>query len=282
MKSVGAPEVGPGAEPALEAESALEPVRLLTGASSAFERRLLASAAQDAMPAAALQQLAQALHVPSSALPTLGAELKRTAWLGKYVALAGLGALGVIAAVVASGGRATPPRTAAAPVAAVVAPTPTPAPEAVPLAEVPLAEVPLAEVPRSDVVQAKPARPKIATPRPRASARAAAEPQRSEAQGLRAELQALEAVQSALRAQQAQLAAGVLAAYFLRFPAGELEREAELLGVDIALARGDRELARARARELLSKPDGARYRERLDALRIESSGSSHGSPEVIR
>ena len=114
MKSLGPPELGPGVEPALEAESALEatsalePVRLLAGAGGAFERRLLASAAQDAMPAAALQQLAQALHVPSSALPTLGAELLRMAWLGKYVALVGLGTLAVIASVLASGGRATP------------------------------------------------------------------------------------------------------------------------------------------------------------------------------
>lgn len=107
-------------------------------------------------------------------------------------------------------------------------------------------------------------------------------PPRRAAQGLRAELSALEAVQSALRAQHPQLAADALAAYSRRFPAGELEREAELLGVDIALARGNRELARARARELLSKPDGARYRKRLDALRIEFSGSAHGSPEVIR
>lgn len=276
MKSPGPPELGPGVEPALEAESALEPVRLLAGASGAFERRLLASAAQDAMPAAALQQLAQALHVPSSALPTLGAELQRTAWLGKYVAMAGLGALGVIAAVLASGGRATPARAAAVPVAAVVASAPPPAPEAVPLAAVP----PAAAL-RSDVAQTEPARPKIATPRPSASAHAA-QPQPSAALGLRAELQALEAVQSALRTRQAQLAADALAAYSRRFPAGELEREAELLGVDIALARGDRELARARARELLSKPGGARYRERLDSLRIESSGSAHGSPEVIR
>jgi hypothetical protein len=274
-------------EAALEAESALEPVRLLAGASSPFERRLLASAAQDVMPAAALQQLAQALHVPSSALPTLGAELQRTAWLGKYLALAGLGALGVVASVVASGGRGTPARTEAAPVAAVVAPAPTPAPEAVSLAAVSLAavslaEVPPAEAPRIDVARTEPARPKIATRRPRASAHAAAQPQRVAEQGLRAELQALEAVQSALRAQHAQLAADALAAYSRRFPEGELAREAELLGVDIALARGDHELARARARELLSKPDGARYRERLDALRIESSGSAHGSPEVIR
>ena len=278
MKSLGPPELGPGVEPALEAESALEPVRLLAGAGGAFERRLLASAAQDAMPAAALQQLAQALHVPSSALPTLGAELSRTGWLGKYVALAGLGALGVLASVVASGGPATPARAAAVPVAAVVAP----APEAVSLAAVPLAELPPADAPRIDVAQTEPARPKIATRRLRASAHAAAQPQRSAAQGLRAELQALEAVQSALRAQQAELAADALAAYSRRFPAGELEREAELLGVDIALARGERELARARARELLSKPDGARYRERLDALGIESSGSAHGAPEVIR
>ena len=265
MKSLGPPE---------------EPVRLLAGASSPFERRLLASAAQDAMPSAALQQLAQALHVPSSALPPLGAELQRTAWLGKYVALAGLGALGVVASVMMSGGRATPTRAEAVPVVAVVAPAPTPAPEAVSRAEVSLAVVPPAEAPRVDVAQTQPTRPKIATPRPRASAQA--QPRRSAAQDLRAELQALEAVQSALRAQHAQRAADALAAYSRRFPAGELEREAELLGVDIALARGDRELARARARELLSKPDGARYRERLDALRIESSGSAHGSPEVIQ
>jgi hypothetical protein len=274
-------------EPALEAEAALEPVRLLAGAGGAFERRLLASAAQDVMPAAALQQMAQALHVPSSALPSLGAELQRTAWLGKYVALAGLGALGVIASVVASGGRATPAGAVAVPVAAVLAPAPAPAPEAVSLAAVPLAAVPLAAVPpadapRSNVAQTEPARPKLATPRPRASAHAAPQPQRSAAQGLRAELQALETVQSALRTRHVQLAADALAAYSWRFPAGELEREAELLGVDIALARGDRELARARARELLSKPDGARYRKRLDVLRIESSGSAHRSPEVIR
>lgn len=282
MKSQGPPELGPGVEPGLEAESALEPVRLLAGAGSAFERSLLASAAQDAMPAAALQQLAQALHVPSLTLPTLGAGLQRTALLGKYVALAGLGALGVIAAVVASGGRTTPARVAAVPVAAAVAPAPTPAPAAVSVAEVPLAEAPPADPPRIDVAQTEPARPKLATPRPRASAHAAAQPRRSAAQGLRAELQALEAVQRALRAQQAQRAADALADYSRRFPAGELEREAELLAVDIALARGDRERARARARELLSKPDGARYRERLDALRIESSGSPHGSPEVTR
>jgi hypothetical protein len=302
MKSLGPPEPNPGVEPPLEADSALEPVRLLAGAGGAFERRLLASAAEDAMPAAALQQLAQALHVPSSALPTLGAELQRTAWLGKYLALAGLGALGVVASVVASGGRVTPARTEPVAIAAVVAPAPTPAPEAVSpaevsraevsraevsraevsRAEVSRAEVSRAEVPRIDVAQTEPARPKIATPRSRASAHAAAQPRRSTAQGLRAELQALEAVQSALRAQHAERAADALAAYSRRFPAGELEREAELLGVDIALARGDRQLARARARELLSKPDGARYRERLDALRIESSGSPHGSPEVIR
>jgi hypothetical protein len=294
MKSLGPPDLGPSVEPVLEAESALEPVRLLAGAGGAFERRLLASAAQDAMPAAALQQLAQALHVPSSALPTLGAQLQRMAWLGKYVALAGLGALGVIASVVANGGHAAPARAAASAavpaaatpvVAARVAPDLTP-PEAVSLEAVSLEvslEVSLAAVPPADAPRTEPGRPKIAHPRPRASARTVTAPaRRSEAQGLGAELEALEAVQSALRAQQAQLAADALAAYSWRFPAGELAREAELLGVDIALARGDRELARARARELLSKPDGARYRERLNALRIESSGSAHGSPEVIR
>jgi hypothetical protein len=261
-----------------------EPVRLLAGASTPFERRLLASAAQDAMPAAALQHLAQALHVPSSAVPALSAELQRTAWLGKVAALAGLGALGVIAAVVASSGHPAPAGAAAAPVAAVVAPTPeVVSPEVVSPAAVSLAEAPPAEAPRNDVAQTEPAQPRVATPGPRASARTVtAAARRSEAQGLRAELQALEAVQSALRAQHPDLAADALAAYSRRFPAGELEREAELLGVDVALARGDRELARARARELLSKPDGARYRERLDALRIESSGSAHGSPEVIR
>jgi hypothetical protein len=284
MKSLGPPEPGPGVEPALEAESTLEPVRLLAGAGGAFERRLLASAAEDAMPPAALQQLAQALHVPSSALPRLGAELQRTAWLGKYAALAGLGALGVIAAVTASGGRVTPARTEAVAVAAVVAPAPAPAPEAVALAELPRAELPPADAPRIEVAHTEPSPPKSATRRPRASAHVAAQPQpqRSEAQGLRAELQALEAVQNALRIGHAQRAADALAAYSRRFPAGELEREAELLGVDIALARGDRELARARARELLAKPDGARYRERLEALGIESSGSAHGLPEVIR
>lgn len=110
----------------------------------------------------------------------------------------------------------------------------------------------------------------------------------ADASGLRAELVALEAVQRALRAGRADEAERSLSAYTLRFPHAELALEAELLGIDVLLARGESDRARAQARELLARPDAARYRERLEALGesaalgSERALSPHKGAEVIK
>jgi hypothetical protein len=84
--------------------------------------------------------------------------------------------------------------------------------------------------------------------------------------GLRAEVRAVEAIQQALRAGRAGDAERRLDDYSRRFPGGELAIEAELLRIDLDLARGDRAAARARALALVARPAAARYRERLEAL----------------
>jgi hypothetical protein len=238
------------------------------------------------VPAASLERLAQALNVPGSAIPAPPrSELGQASALGKTAALAGLGALGVIAALAAAhwlAPAAAEPRAPLASPAVAVATTAFEAAPAVPLQAFTarpdvapsVASPTLAALAPDHQLQPKVAQPKGAPPHgaPRASA----------AGDLRAELRALEAVQSALRAGRAAAAEQALDDYFQRFPRGELALEAELSRVDLALARGDRELARARARELLARPDGARYRARLAALGMERDSSSHRPAEVTR
>src|SRR5262249_2527530 len=133
-----------------------------------------------------------------------------------------------------------------------------------------------------------------AVPR-RALPPSAPDPDRS----LRAELRALEAVQRALADGRVEDAARELEAYGAHFPHGQLALEAQLSGVDVALARGQRELARERAAALLAQSGGIRYRERLATLfesaqgtapggvqsgqgrGIEASGASHERAEVL-
>ena len=84
--------------------------------------------------------------------------------------------------------------------------------------------------------------------------------------GLRAELSAVEGIQRALRAGRNGDAERQLADHARRFPRGELALEADLLRVDLDVARGDLERARSRARALLARADATRYRARLEAL----------------
>jgi hypothetical protein len=84
--------------------------------------------------------------------------------------------------------------------------------------------------------------------------------------GLRAELRAVEAIQQALRAGRAGDAERRLDDYSRRFPRGELAIEAELLRIDLDVARGDHVRARERAQALIARPAAGRYRERLEAL----------------
>ncbi len=80
------------------------------------------------------------------------------------------------------------------------------------------------------------------------------------------EVHALDAIRRALGAGQVSAAARQLQRYRQRFPAGELRLEGEVLGIDLALAQGQQEQARAHARELLAEPDAARYAQRLQRV----------------
>jgi hypothetical protein len=80
------------------------------------------------------------------------------------------------------------------------------------------------------------------------------------------EVRAIESIQALLGWGDAERAAGELAAYRQRFPQGALALEADVLDIDVALARGERGRARELARVLLERPEARRYRPRLEAL----------------
>jgi hypothetical protein len=79
-------------------------------------------------------------------------------------------------------------------------------------------------------------------------------------------LRLLEAAKAALREGRASAAADTLADHARRFPTGELALEADVLRIDLALARGERPRAVAAARALLALPSAVQYRERLEAV----------------
>lgn len=214
-----------------ECTGASAPRRLLDGSGSAWERRLVASAAIDRVPPGAIDRLARALEVPEPALraaPPNGASGLSS--FVKSASLAGLGALGlsVLLSVPQTREHHERPRALAA-----------------------QAEAASTEVTSSDVaphgvaawVAPPTSRPDTAlgaSPPPSAAALA---PRKSPANmkrtrdGLRAELRALESVQLALRAGEPAAAAQALAAYTARFPNGELAPQAQLLAADLALAQ---------------------------------------------
>jgi hypothetical protein len=101
---------------------------------------------------------------------------------------------------------------------------------------------------------------------------------------LRAELRLLESAQAALRAGRADDAQRALDDHARRFESGELALEAELLSVQVSLARGDRERAKTRAQRLLARPGAARYRRQLELLvpaKGEMAPRSGGSESAL-
>ena len=100
------------------------------------------------------------------------------------------------------------------------------------------------------------------------------------------EVRALDAIRSALGAGEVSAAARQLQRYRQRFPSGELRLEGEVLSVDLALAQGQTEQARARAQQLLAEPDAARYAERLRRVPVGGAAPSrlegtNGAPAHI-
>lgn len=270
----------------LDTSAGVAPVRLLAGGGSAFEQRLLQSAGSDRIPGASREQLARALNVAAPAAPALLGRLLRPL-LGKSAAFAGLGALVLVGGWAARQWVSPAPAEPVEPalerpvvdervVAAPLAGTPHVASSALPeLAVLRPAAEPAASAPV--------ARPLGAPSKPQQRSRPKSTPTRAAgiadahgptAQGgLSEELRALEGIQTLVRAGRANEAERALREYARRFPNGELGLEAELLGLDVSLARGQHEHTRQRVRELRARPGAASYRDRLDAIGSAASGA---------
>ncbi|HTV18453.1 MAG TPA: hypothetical protein VMG12_07275 [Polyangiaceae bacterium] len=248
------------------------PARSLAAEGTAFERRLLESARSDAIPAASLERLARALAVPSvapMAPPATPSRLVRQGSLPKVGACGVLGAVAVMAALrwlvpepsaPAPSERSEPPALERAPMPETLSPETLLPETSAPLLAAPV-EAP-SEPPRATARVTSSREPT----RPRRSTTHETKPSAADTDGLRAELIAVEAIQHALRAGKNSDAERQLAAYSKRFPRGELALEAELLGIDLDVAKGNLQSARAKARELLGRADASRYRTRLEAL----------------
>lgn len=278
------------------AADGLGPRRLLDGGGDGFERMLVEPSLSERVPRASLERLMRALELPPEALPpdaveTLpSAPTRDASWLLRHAGGLRLGAIGVVAVGLGLTGWRLASREHQA--------TPPPAPFAQEATAATAAQEgrearanvlsaadsraarspePVVGAPARDVEVARALRPPLPTRAPRRAQQPAAAARQldssaelrgssAELRGLSAELRALERVQRALLDRQPSAAASALASYRRQFEHGELALEAELLGVEVALANGDGDGARTRAREIASRPAAARYRARLDAL----------------
>jgi hypothetical protein len=275
--------------PQRETELALAsagPPRLLAGG-TAFEQSLLQSAHSEPVPDAALRRIARSLNAP---LATCAAPSGVANGLSRWVTAGVLGGLGLVAPLIASHWRLVPEQPA---LQARLDPAPDQWPLSVTDSPPPRTATQTVTVepsaPRS-MRRASPPEPRRQRHRAVSARRDAADTARPSLpdRSLRAELRALEAIQQSLAAGRAADGARALDRYHEQFPGGELALEAELLGVDVALGTGQKQLARARAAALLARGDGARYRDRLNALlkhageRIETNAAPHERAEVVQ
>jgi hypothetical protein len=267
--------------------SELAPRRLIEGGAGEHERSLVASARLDRVPDAAKARVAAGLgHVlelrAASGAPASGLEpCAGGAALPRFVdrwspGVVGAGVVGAIA--LALWLRATPEERPSAGRARELAPevnatlaephhlprpsVASPSPKSAAPSSTPEARS-SAELEK----QTAPARPE----RPAASRSregAGAKPRDS---GLLAEVRALEAVRSAIGAGRADRATRELDAYHRRFAHGELSVEADVLAIQLAVARGENAVARAAAERLLARPEAQHYRARVSAL-LEGQG----------
>ncbi len=258
------------------------PRRLIEGGAGEHERSLVASARLDRVPSAAKARVAAALggvlaegpavmHAEGSGASAGGAPESSLHRLGTRSAFRVLGGGLVGAAALSIWLNGTPRGDRAAPDApASLAPSPAISARSAAPPETSASEpsaAPPAAPARSDLGKAR-----------GAVARAVTGHAVPDAAGLLAEVRALEAVQSALAARRIDRAARDLDAYRRRFPRGELAIEADVLAIELALARGQREAARHAADKLLARSEAQHYRSRVRALleRHERSGARAG------
>jgi hypothetical protein len=259
----------------------LEPIRLLAGGGTEYERRLLEAAAIDVMPPSTPERLGRVVseRAPSEWAATPQAHTNGSgAWTSAGARLAKLGAIGGLGGL-AIGGWLLAGRSAPADV-------PMTAPKAVQVAPALLAEAlapsPLPAVSAAPVAVSSSTQPlHLAEPsrsggeaRARVSSRA--RPARG---GLLDEVRLLDAARAALSTGKSAQARRALAAYHARFARGELALEADVLNADLLLFDGQPERASALAHELAARPGTGRYRQRLEQLvqRAEAARADRGS-----
>jgi hypothetical protein len=271
----------------------LEPPRLLRDG-SALERQLLMSARRDAAPAGARERMAAALGPVLVDTPALqgmegpsrgewlrGAFTPRAALLG----LAGAGiATSLLLSVLSPRAAVSPALTRSGPpevstgVPAVISSRSqlAPAPDEHPVS----AGAPATLAASPELTEGAPVLQKSAPQRQHRApsvklATAGAVPQTSPATAstgsLLEEVRLLDAIRSALGEGQLEAASRALGRYDQRFPRGELRLEKSVLALELLLATGQHEAARARARELLQGPGVQRYAARLRAIAESSS-----------
>jgi hypothetical protein len=273
----------------------LAPIRLIDGGAGERERRLIASAQLDRTPSGAKARVAAALggvlepnespSIPAPAAPERAASgaLRSRSGARWSVGIVGAGVLGAIALTLWLSASPGAKNADSTPSGRALEPSDAPSrhsPAALPPAELPQQ----ADLTQPNLVRPDPL-PQSVAPRSQRS-----RPQRPFKQGvvthgapdagLLAEVRALEAVSSALGAGHAERAARELDAYRRRFARGELAIEADVLAIQIAIARGDDEVARASAERLLALPEAEHYRARVRALLAsERDDSAPSNPE---
>jgi hypothetical protein len=262
----------------------LAPRRLLDGGAGEHERHLLAAARLDRVPPAAKARVAAALGgvIELQASPRELEFAGRGAPPSQSGTRTGLGVLGagVVGALALSlwlqatpGERSNPASTAGGPVLESEATAaqsgdaplrgasarPSSSPWAAEAAENPTAAAP------AGLSQQATQPPRLGRTEP-PHRRKRTDTAHDVDSGLLAEVRALEAVSSAIAAAELGRAARELEAYRRRFARGELAIEADVLAIQIAIARGDEKTATAGAERLLARPEAEHYRARVQAL----------------
>ena len=278
---------------ALKQSPSLAPARLAEGGGTDYERQLLASARLDAVPVASEERVHAALRASASGGAPLRGEGNGGAAASAVRPWAiGIVGAGVVGALVASywpqpsepmserapqsiaAGNVADRSMAAGEIAESGVPTTTPDPVSVVAPPPDGAQTEKPSAAKAPAPKANRTRPKTLEARGTTPALTPAPRAQSTGASLAAEVRSIERIQTLLGWGQSEDASRALAGYRREFPRGELVLEADLLEVDVALARGERDTARRLARTLLERPEASRYRARLGELLEAADGSN--------
>jgi TolA-binding protein len=233
-----------------------EPQRLLEQGATDAERALLQSARADRPPEGASERALiaiEALSASGGAGAAAAAHAIKLSVLTKvgWVALVGLGALGVAVLGLRSSGQPSPASENPA--------TPAPAVQAQPAA------APV-EIPTVPAIPAPAAAPE-AVPTPPASATGPKHRQTAATdESLSAELRLLDVARAAVDARNPTAAQRALDNHAQRFPQGHLKPEATVLRLAVLVQQGNRAAAKSLAAQLLASGSYKAYEYRIRSL----------------